>query len=291
LVKGASTFTLGQSRSKENLAIAKRENSVILLEDNYKQRYEGFDPTVAESYIMFEFMQDNYMNQSIQFASTLQSKFVASGRRDRGVRQDVFLVLRCTSMPSVLVELGFLSNTEEERFLKSDAGQDQMAESLFKGFTDFKNDYERKSTGSISSSNKSKTNTISRDSQSIENSFQKTDSAIDHKRSLKQTDSLVRDKISKLLTSENSVNDIVFKIQMMTSPTLLPRNSNKFKGISMDHYYENNLYKYTYGNYTSFNEANRNRRTFKNSFPDAFIIAFDKGQKMPIEEARTKSKH
>ena len=97
-VKGVSTFTLGQNRTHENFEIAKRENSVILLEDNYKQRYEGFDPNSAESYIMFEFMQDNYMNQSIQFASILQHKFSNAERNNRGVRQDVFLVLRCTSI-------------------------------------------------------------------------------------------------------------------------------------------------------------------------------------------------
>jgi len=134
IVRGSSTFTLGQNRTRENFEIAKRENSVILLEDNYKQKYEGFDPNSAESYIMFEFMQDNYMNQSIQFASTLQEKFVVSGRKDRGVRQDVFLVLRCTSMPSVLVELGFLSNHEEEQFLKSEEGRDRMALALLRIF-------------------------------------------------------------------------------------------------------------------------------------------------------------
>lgn len=256
-VKGVSTFTLGQNRTRENLEIAKRENSVILLEDNYKQRYEGFDPTVAESYIMFEFMQDNYMNQSIQFASTLQKKFVIAGRKDRGVRQDVFLVLRCTSMPSVLVELGFLSNAEEEQFLRSDEGQNQMAESLLKGFTDFKNNYERKSTGT----------------QASEKRTTKTDRVL-----------------TKEILNKAPSSDIIFKIQLTTSPVKLSQTSKKFKGISTDFYFENNLYKYTYGNYTSFTEANRKRREFKNSFPDAFVVAFKSGQKMPIQEAKAQSK-
>jgi N-acetylmuramoyl-L-alanine amidase len=136
-VKGASTFTLGQNRSAENMAIAKRENSVILREDNYKESYEGFDPNSPESYIMFEFMQSNYMDQSIRFASKIQNQFKKDGRQDRGVRQDVFLVLRNTSMPSALIEVGFLSNPDEERFLKSSEGQDQVAHSIYKGFAEF----------------------------------------------------------------------------------------------------------------------------------------------------------
>jgi len=281
-VKGASTFTLGQNRTRENLEIAKRENSVILLEENYKQRYEGFDPTVAESYIMFEFMQDNYMNQSIQFASILQQKFISSGRRDRGVRQDVFLVLRCTSMPSVLVELGFLSNAEEEQFLKSDEGQDRMAESLLRGFTDFKNDYERKTTGVLTSSKRTDTSRVK---------SQRLDSVQEEKSDEKQSDSISQDNISNQSTSESTNSDLIFKIQMATSSIKLSPSSKKFKGIQMDYFFENSLYKYTCGNYTSFEEANRKRREYKNSFPDAFVIAFKDGQKIPIEEARAQAKH
>jgi len=281
-VRGASIFTLGQNRTRENLEIAKRENSVILLEENYKQRYEGFDPTIAESYIMFEFMQDNYMNQSIQFASILLQKFLSSGRKDRGVRQDVFLVLRCTSMPSVLVELGFLSNTEEERFLKSDAGQDKMAESILSGFTDFKNDYERKTTGASTSSKRTDTSRIK---------SPKLYSAQDEDGKEKQSDSLSKEKDSNNTIGESTISGLIFKIQLMSSPNKLSPTSKKLKGIQMDFYFENNLYKYTYGSYTSFEEANSKRRDFKNSFSDAFVIAFKDNQKIPIEAARAIIKH
>jgi len=275
-VHGASTFTLGQNRTRENLEIAKRENSVILLEDNYKQRYEGFDPTVAESYIMFEFMQDNYMNQSIKFASTLQNKFVAGGRKDRGVRQDIFLVLRCTSMPSVLVELGFLSNSNEEQFLKSEDGQRQMAENLLKGFTDFKNDYDRRSTGRMTSSKRNGSSTNRKSDQN---------------RNQEELDSTTEDTKPDVLKTITPDSDIVFKIQMTSSAIKLSPNSKKLKGIPMDSFIEKKLYKYTFGSFATFEEANRKRLEFKNSFPDAFVLAFKDGQKMPIQEARTQSKH
>lgn len=288
-VKGASTFTLGQNRSRENFEIAKRENSVILLEDNYKQRYEGFDPNSAESYIMFEFMQDNYMNQSIQFASTLQNKFVASGRRDRGVRQDVFLVLRCTSMPSVLVELGFLSNNEEEQFLRSEAGRDHMAKCLLKGFTDFKNNYERKSTGSQITAKRDATDTVYDEYKSKINLPQKSDSAKEERRSQKPSDEISQNEKTEFPASPDS--GIVFKIQMTTSSSKLSPKSRQLKGLSMDFFIERNLYKYTYGNFSSFEEANRKRREFRKSFPDAFVIAFKNGQKIPVEDARAQLKH
>jgi len=275
-VHGASTFTLGQNRTRENLEIAKRENSVILLEDNYKQRYEGFDPTVAESYIMFEFMQDNYMNQSIQFASTLQKKFVAGGRKDRGVRQDIFLVLRCTSMPSVLVELGFLSNMNEEQFLKSEDGQNKMADNLLRGFTDFKNDYDRKSTNRTTSTKRNgsantKKNDLSNSQEELDSTFEETKANI----------------IEKAIPNTG----IEFKIQMTSSSIKLSPNNKKLKGVPMDSFFENRLYKYTFGSFSTFEEANRKRMEFKNSFPDAFVIAFKDGQKIPIQEARALSKH
>lgn len=290
-VRGASTFTLGQNRTRENLEIAKRENSVILLEDNYKQRYEGFDPRLAESYIMFEFMQDNYMNQSIQFACTLQGKFVASGRKDRGVRQDIFLVLRCTSMPSVLVELGFLSNAEEEQFLKSEEGQNKMAESLLRGFTDFKKNYDRKSNTTVSTTKKNSSSSRSKNSRTKVQE-EPEDSLEDTSETINGVDNPVAaDKSDNEDKSKSADKGVVFKLQMTTSPVKLTSNSKKLKGIQMDFFMEKGLYKYTYGSFETFEEANRKRREFKNSFPDAFVIAFKDGEKMPIQEARAQSKH
>ncbi|MCK9301496.1 MAG: N-acetylmuramoyl-L-alanine amidase [Bacteroidales bacterium] len=152
-VTGASVFTLGQDKLKENIEVAKRENSVILLEENYEQRYEGFNPSSAESYIMFEFLQDAHLDQSIAFASLVQNGFVHKKRADRGVRQAPYWVLFRTSMPSVLVELGFITNPDEERYLKSEKGQNELAHCIYDAVVKFKNDYERKSMAKAADQN------------------------------------------------------------------------------------------------------------------------------------------
>ena len=277
---GPSTFTLGQNRTAENMAIAKRENSVILLEDDYKQRYEGFDPNSAESYIMFEFMQDNYMNQSIQLASTIQDKFVANGRYDRGVRQDVFLVLRCTSMPSVLVETGFLSNPAEQEYLKSEEGQEQTALCIYKGFADFRADYDRKSTNS-SSIKKPAGQDLSRpDSDTLPIHTEATPGTT--VKTIKTT--TVTTVTTTTMTPKDSVdNSIVYKVQILASDVKLSAGNKKLKGQEADFYFEKKLYKYTVGSFKTFEEANKIRREVSSRFPDAFVIAFQNGQKVAIK--------
>lgn len=131
---GAETYTLGMHRAADNLEVAKRENSVITQENNYKQTYHNFDPRKSESYIIFEFMQDRNMQQSVDLARAIQRNYTSSGRRNKGVHQAGFLVLRATSMPSVLTELGFISNAEEEKFLHSLQGVETLARAIFEGF-------------------------------------------------------------------------------------------------------------------------------------------------------------
>lgn len=134
-VRGTETFTLGMHRAADNLAVAKRENSVITLETDYKQKYEGFDPNSSESYIIFELMQDRNMEASVKFARLVQRQFVSTaGRVDKGVHQAGFLVLREVTMPSVLIELGFINNRQEETYLLSASGQTQLARSIYNAF-------------------------------------------------------------------------------------------------------------------------------------------------------------
>ena len=133
--QGTETYTLGMHRAADNLAVAKRENSVITLETNYKQTYEGFNPNSSESYIIFEFMQDQYMASSVDFARLVQKQFATTAKRiNKGVHQAGFLVLREVSMPSVLIELGFINNRQEEKYLASDWGQKQLAKSIYNAF-------------------------------------------------------------------------------------------------------------------------------------------------------------
>lgn len=133
--QGTETYTLGMHRAADNLAVAKRENSVITLETDYRTKYEGFDPGSSESYIIFELMQDQYMAMSVDFASKVQQQFASTAKRvNKGVHQAGFLVLREVSMPSVLIELGFINNRNEEKFLASDWGQKQLAKSIYNAF-------------------------------------------------------------------------------------------------------------------------------------------------------------
>lgn len=144
IARGVETYTLGMHRAADNLDVAKRENSVILFESDYKQHYEDFDPNSVESYIMFEFMQDRNMAQSVELARLVQKHACAeSGRADKGVKQAGFLVLRETSMPSCLIELGFITTADEENYLNTSAGVDALGRGIYKAFLDYKKRYGR----------------------------------------------------------------------------------------------------------------------------------------------------
>lgn len=142
--RGAETYTLGMHRAADNLAVAKRENSVITLENDYEEKYEGFDPNSSESYIIFELMQDRNMASSVKLAGLIQKQFRNhAGRVDKGVHQAGFLVLRATSMPSVLVELGYINNPSEATYLTSSAGVSALAKSIYNAFVAYKKDTKR----------------------------------------------------------------------------------------------------------------------------------------------------
>lgn len=137
--QGTETYTLGMHRAADNLAVAKRENSVITLESNYEQKYEGFDPNSSESYIIFELMTDKNMESSVKLASLIQKQFRSTaGRKDKGVHQAGFLVLRATSMPSVLIELGYINNASEATYLTSTSGVNALAKSIYNAFLAYK---------------------------------------------------------------------------------------------------------------------------------------------------------
>lgn len=140
--EGTETFCMGLHKTAGNLQVAMRENSVILQEENYQQKYEGFNPNSPESYIMFSLYQNAYLEQSLDLASKVQEKFTSRGRADRGVKQAGFLVLWKTAMPSVLIETGFITTPKEEKFLASEDGQQTIAESIFSAFKEYKTELE-----------------------------------------------------------------------------------------------------------------------------------------------------
>lgn len=138
-VAGSETFVLGNDPENKNLEVVMKENEVILLEEDYSTRYQGYDPSSPESYIMFSLIQNVYQKQSIEFATMVQEQFRERvGRIDRGVKQGGLWVLKNTTMPSVLVEVGFISNTSEEKFMKSEQGQDYLASAIFRAFREYK---------------------------------------------------------------------------------------------------------------------------------------------------------
>lgn len=274
--KGASTWTLGLAKSEANLEVAKRENAVILYESDYKTRYAGFNPNSAESYIIFEFMQDKYMEQSVHLASLVQKQFRHSCRRvDRGVHQAGFLVLKASAMPSILIELGFISTPEEERYLNSDAGTNTMANGIYRAFLNYKREHELRLTGV------SKT-IIPAEQEEVEEA---PVIAQVPKNTAKATATAPK---QKPIVVENATNDseITFKIQILTSSKPLAKNDKRLKGLKgVEYYKEKGIFKYTYGASTDYNKVLRTKRTITAQFKDAFIIAFRNGEKMNVNEA------
>lgn len=249
-VKGTETYTLGLHRTEENLEVAKKENSVILIEDDYKQRYAGFNPNSSESYIIFEFMQDKNMSQSVNFATLIQQNFKSYNRIDKGVHQAGFLVLRETSMPSVLIELGYISNPSEETYLLSDKGTTDLANAIYRAFINYKGN-----------SSKIKPTTVT---------------------------SNTRQEITTPKEEETKeTSKIKFKIQILASDRVLPQNSKQFKGLKpVSWYKENGLIKYTYAEDEDYNKILKIKRKIVDpKFKDAFIIAFKNDTKININKA------
>lgn len=273
-VSGTETYTLGLHRTQENLEVAKKENAVILIEDDYKQRYAGFNPNSSESYIIFEFLQDKNMAQSVNFATKVQRCFRNANRTDKGVHQAGFLVLRATSMPSVLIELGYITNPTEEAFLMSERGSSTLAKSIYQAFLNYKKG------GKVSTTQPAdETDTVSTPAEVEETTAS----------SQPQTPAVRKQKTAPVQdnTPASVSGKPIFKIQILTSSRKLSSNSKQFKGLTpVDSYEENGIIKYTYGADTNYNKILRLKRNKVDSkFKDAFIIAFKDGQKVNINQA------
>ena len=262
-VRGTETYTLGLHRTDDNLEVAKKENSVILIESDYEQRYAGFNPSSAESYIIFEFLQDKNMENSVQLATLIQQQFKATAKRiDKGVHQAGFLVLRETSMPGVLVELGYISTPDEERYLLTDPGTDALAKSIYQAFASYRKQYNQPSARSLATKQPLKNTT-------------KTET---------RTQTTKKENAPAKATSAKGKP--VFKIQILTSGKKLAAGNKQFKGLSpVNFYQEKGIYKYTYGESTDYNQVLRTKRKIAAKFKDAFIIAFKDGKKVDVNQA------
>jgi len=281
---GAETFTLGLAKTRANLDVAMRENSVILLEEDYRTKYKGFDPKSVDSYIMFEFMQDKYIDKSIEFSSTIQKQFVSYCQRtDRGVRQAGFWVLHRSACPSVLVELGFISNASEERYLTSEKGQKEMATGVFNAFVDYKRAHDKRSGRHTSVVSK-----IEQKEKTDEHSQKQPDHVAEINQRKADSDSVNKHtKIeSSVLNQKNIKLTPVFKVQLFASKKKVKSNSTEFKGISNTEYFEENGFiKYTVGEESDYSKIEKIRKEIVHKFPNAYIIAFVGDKKISAHEA------
>lgn len=284
-VRGAETYTLGLHRTEENLEVAKKENSVILIEDNYEQRYAGFNPNSSESYIIFEFVQDKNMEKSVKLATLIQRQFKSTAKRiDKGVHQAGFLVLRATSMPSVLVELGYISTPEEEQYLLSDAGTTALSNSIYKAFLHYKREHDAPGSRSRVQGQDLPEPENKPEESRIEAQTAEPDTAAEPAKVIQEPAPAPRRTTTG--TKTQTPAKPVFKIQILVSNKVLPKGSKQLKGVSPVSYYrEKGLYKYTYGESTDYNKILRMKRNITTKFKDAFIIAFKNGEKMNVNEA------
>lgn len=291
IARGLETYTLGMARASANLDVAKRENSVILVEKDYKQRYEGFNPNSSESYIMFEFMQDKYMEKSVDLAKYVQNRACSVARRpDKGVHQAGFLVLRCTSMPSCLIELGFITTPDEEQYLNSDSGVEDLGRGIYEAFVEYKNKYDRSVTVPFVASESSIP--LIADSGEDQTMTEEASRTV-RKRKVRASRKIASTEEKNIGETEMLQNDssdsdagLVFKLQIVASSRSLRPGSQQLKGEkNVDCFQEDDMFKYTIGASSNYNEVYRLRKSMIDKFPQAFIIAFKDGKKMNINEA------
>ena len=301
VARGFETYTLGMHRAKDNLDVAMRENSVISMEKDYQQRYQGFDPRSSESYIIFEFIQGKNMERSVELARMIQ-RGVCDGanRPDKGVHQAGFLVLRETSMPGCLIELGFITTPDEERLLNNDSRVDDIARGIYEAFAKYKNKYDKSVSVPYRASDSEdvnipkivpdqepapKTRVVTRGKQPKREEATPEQPKREVKKQEPKKD--VKKQEPKKEVKKAEIADApVFKLQIFVGSRNLRKGDAHFKGeTDYDSFQEGNLVKYTLGASTNYNEIYRLRKEKLDKFPEAFIIAFKNGQKYDVNQA------
>lgn len=319
IARGFETYTLGMHRAKDNLDVAMRENSVISMERGYQQTYQGFDPRSSESYIIFEFIQGKNMERSVELARNIQRKVCSGANRpDKGVHQAGFLVLRETSMPSCLIELGFITTADEENLLNNASRVDDIARGIYEGFAQYRNKYDKSisvpyraaDTESVSVAkivSDKKQEQPERRSEDVDTAPRRTvkhvetrvekartvqqnrrqnqqDKPAQQSRQTQQNRTAAQNKPAQ--QKANVADAPVFKLQIFVSNRMLRKGDAHFKGeTDYDSYQEGNMVKYTMGASTNYNEIYRLRKSLAEKFPEAFIVAFKNGKKYDVNQA------
>lgn len=271
---GTETYVMGMNKIASNLEAAKKENSVITLEKDYKRKYEGFDPNSPETMIGMTLMQEEYLDNSISLASKIEESFGGLGKRIRGggVKQAPFMVLHKAYMPRVLIEMGFISNFVEGNLLDSEEGQNEIAQAITSAIISYKNEYY--GNGSIET-------------------YETRPSQKNNDKQVNDTATPVKPKVilesgeQKKTSSSRDKQEVLFKVQIAASSRKLdlqPRNFKGLKNISFD--YDHRVYKYMYGETTSYNESKNLLEEAKaKGYESAFLIAFKNGEKISIQDA------
>lgn len=275
---GTETYVMGLNKNASNLEAAKKENEVISLEKDYKQKYDGFDPNSPESMVGIVMMNEEYLDNSISLAGKIQNAFIDElGKKSRGVKQAPFMVLHKAYMPRVLIEMGFISNLEEGARLDSEEGQQEIAQSIANAIVSYKKEYYGAGEG----------DEIIKPSQKmgVEKPIIVVDTPSKPKPVLKSTE-IKKPVVQEEIKTEN-VTGTVFKVQLSASSKrleLTPSNFNGLRTISMSS--DNNFYKYMYGETSNYEEAKKLLLEAKSKgYPSAFLIALKNGKRIDVKEA------
>lgn len=256
-VSGAEVYTCGLHRSESNLAVAQRENAVLYLEEDFSQKYQGFDPNSPESYIAFELNQSMHLDRSIEFATLAKDYLVkTAGRTDKGVKQAGFWVLWSVGMPSVLLELDFISNPDAERFMASKNGVEKMANSLYQAFEEYY----------IAIEGNRPAIAPSKEVEDNDNTFEQNNS----------------EDSTDLEIADNTSIGIEYRVQVLANDTQMPLSSKLFKGEKVSEYFDKGMYKYTVGHHENQNDAEKAMRKLRKKFPQAFVIKMENGKRVNL---------
>lgn len=267
-IEGVQIYTLGLHKTADNLAVAKRENAVMELEDDHTARYAGFDPESPESDIIFELSQSKRLDQSIEFADAAYNELIhVAGRQPRGVRQAGFWVLWATSMPAVLIELDFICNPTSEEFLTSEDGQNSMAAAIYNAFCSYINTYGPDVTGRKIAAKRLPGSYVPPKRKAPELTHEEKPA-----RKL--------DLVEAIPADEGSAKKPSYRIQIVASVSPLEKKSSELKGAdNVAQYREGNLYKYTVGPYSNLKKAQKALKDIRADFPDAFIVEIQQGRR------------
>ncbi len=290
--RGTETYFMGYHKTKENLRVAQKENAAILYEDNYKQEYNGFKPNSTESYIIFSLLQDQYLEESAEYAGFVESQFKERvHRKSRGVKRAGFLVLWRTTMPSVLVETGFISNPREERFLSSNDGRAYIASAIFRAFRNYKKEFEKNNAiyAQTSKENNSDGSKIKpNDKSPISNDSNTQDNAIENNFTTtnKTNNNATPKEESKESDGLKSNSDVTYKVQILSSPKSLPLDAHYFKGVqNVEKMKVSDEYKYLVGSASSYENILSLKKEIRKNFPGAFVVALKDGAFISVKQA------